>query len=634
MNNNPDYNQLVIQAQLGDKESVDSLARLVRGRLCAYVYRIILEKDSTEDVVQDSLIEMVKSLEKLERVDRFWPWLRAISSNIIRNRYYAKKQRKGISMSDATKPCWYQGDHNGSDTVLAEIISRELQQTVLGAIQALKQQHRMVLVMRCYEQMQYCEIAEVMGRTELGTRVLMSRAKKALRRKLLSKRFGGKFLLSALVLFGKMTAPSKAAAAEIAVKSSTVGAGAAAALVTTAVSKTAVLSVTTAAVLAVGTEMVARPWAEKAVSWSRQTTEAVRDKVTKALSPPSPVSSPGQQCWYYYPAGTDGPVTMRMAELAPDGKYSYCQWLQNAQGNYYFDKARNIICLNNHRKWHDDLRVWRLPTDRADFRKFLGNVEGTTDETEYVRAGENENAVLIIGTHQQAGGSNWQIIRHYNLLEEEYFRYDWPAAATVIDNRDQMHNRGWTYFTVSGRLGQEDISGKGLIPFVYESSKNNPPWLTISIGGRRQIIDTNNQACVLGGNSQPQVLYEGGTFFKGLLRPWMGLHTIDVIRRDAAEHGIRFETGYTAGAGKAEVALTDKETRLVYIIDLNNDIIESIRFWAGNNYLGELTFSYLQDIEDVGTGFPSPRIGKDVKGPPQGRLKLWLVRVAEGSLFD
>lgn len=633
MNDNPDYNQLVIQAQLGDKESIDSLARLVRGRLCAYVYRVILEKDSTEDVVQDSLIEMVKSLDKLERADRFWPWLRAISSNIIRHRYYWKKQRKGISMSDPTQGCWYQSDHKGSDTVLAEIVSRELQQIVVVAIQALKQQHRMVLVMRCYEQMQYCEIAEVMGRSEVGARVLMSRAKKALRKKLISKGFGSKFLLSALVLFGKMTAPSKAAAAEISVTSSTIGAGAAAALVTTVVSKTVVLSVTTAAVLAVGTEMVARPWAEKAVSWGHQTTETVRDKLTKALSPSVPLSAPGRQFWYYYPVSVDGPVTMRMVELGTDGKYSHCRWLQNGQANYYFDKDRNIIYLNNHRRWHDDLSVWRLPTDSSVLREFLSAVDGESDQIEYVSAGGN--GVLIIGTGKQdAKTSNWQIVRHRNLLEEECFRYDWPGTATIVDDRDLMHKRGWTYFTISGRVGQEDISGKGLIPFVYESSKVHEPWLTISWGGRIRIIDTNNQACVFGGKSRLPAVYEGGTFFKGLLRPWTGLHTVDVIRRDAAEQRIRFESRYTAGPGKAEVVLTGKKIKLVYTIDLNKDIIESIGFWAENNYLGELTFSYLQDIGDVSSNFTSPRIENDVKGPPQGIGKLWLVRVAEGRVFD
>jgi len=73
MDENKDYIELVKQAQLGDGESLDSLAGLVRGRLYAYVYRITLEEDLTQDIVQESMLEMFKVFRDLERSDRFWP---------------------------------------------------------------------------------------------------------------------------------------------------------------------------------------------------------------------------------------------------------------------------------------------------------------------------------------------------------------------------------------------------------------------------------------------------------------------------------------------------------------------------------------------------------------------------------
>jgi hypothetical protein len=57
----------------------------------------------------------------------------------------------------------------------------------------------------------------------------------------------------ALVLFGKLTAPSKTAAASVSVTSATVKVGAAASVAAIAASKTAILSLTTAGVLTVGT---------------------------------------------------------------------------------------------------------------------------------------------------------------------------------------------------------------------------------------------------------------------------------------------------------------------------------------------------------------------------------------------
>ena len=52
---------------------------------------------------------------------------------------------------------------------------------------SLKPRYREILVMRCYEEMDYSEIANELGCTEFGARVLFFRAKRALA-KALSKR--------------------------------------------------------------------------------------------------------------------------------------------------------------------------------------------------------------------------------------------------------------------------------------------------------------------------------------------------------------------------------------------------------------------------------------------------------------
>lgn len=76
MDDNREYIELVKQAQLGERGSLDCLAELVRGRSYAYVYRIVLQDDLAQDIVQESMLEMFKIFGKLDRADRFWPWLR------------------------------------------------------------------------------------------------------------------------------------------------------------------------------------------------------------------------------------------------------------------------------------------------------------------------------------------------------------------------------------------------------------------------------------------------------------------------------------------------------------------------------------------------------------------------------
>ena len=84
---------------------------------------------------------------------------------------------------------------------LAELISQELKQTVLMAMSKLKPRHRAVLTMRCYDEMEYSQIAGVMRCSEFAARMLFWRAKKALGKQLARRGLGKGALLLALTLF-------------------------------------------------------------------------------------------------------------------------------------------------------------------------------------------------------------------------------------------------------------------------------------------------------------------------------------------------------------------------------------------------------------------------------------------------
>ncbi|MHC4527520.1 MAG: RNA polymerase sigma factor, partial [Planctomycetota bacterium] len=173
------YIELVSQAQHGDRESLDVLAGLVRGRVYAYVYRIVLEEQSAQDIVQESMFEMFKILGKLEHKDRFWPWLRGIAFNKIRRHRLEKQRHKKQPLAGSRMAALEGAD---TETGLANLVAEELRQIVLSAMKELKPRHRKVLTMRCYEEMQYRQIAELMGCSELGVRMLFYRAKKSLER--------------------------------------------------------------------------------------------------------------------------------------------------------------------------------------------------------------------------------------------------------------------------------------------------------------------------------------------------------------------------------------------------------------------------------------------------------------------
>jgi RNA polymerase sigma-70 factor (ECF subfamily) len=631
MDNNKDYVELVEQARSGNRESFDILARRVRGQLYAYVYRIMLREDISQDIVQESMLEMFNNLDKLERADRFWPWLCKIAFYKIR-RYYAKEHHcRTVSISDSGD--WPQGQIGDRQTGLTALIGEELKQLVFDAMRELKPKHRAVLAMRCYEEMQYSQIAQLMDSSELRTRVLFYRAKEALHKHLSRKGFGKGFLLSALALFGKMTAPAEAAAPSVAVTAAATKVGVAAALVGAATSKTTVVTLATAAVLATGAMLTPLP-VDKATAWTNKTADSIRQKIND-LNAAAHISSGRDEYWYYYPDKAGGPVIKCFIKRQPQTKQPYCQLFEDDHANYYLDKQTNTLHINNYRMWQDNLAVTKLPADSPNLTKFLSTVEGQSQGEKIDYVSSEQNGLLVIVNRDETGADS-HISHNYNVLDEEYFRHNRPTAAKVVDNRDAMHKRGWTYFRVAGHINGEEVSGTGRMPFVYAAYKKFYPWLRLNVANRLEITDGLAGAGIHNADKNSFTAYVPDAFFKGLARPWMGLHTIDTIRRDAAEQHLPFETKYTPGNPKAEVILTHEQNKIVYNIDMKKDIIEKITLLKSTNggweTKAELTFSYLDDVTQAGVEFSEPRETDYQRPQQQGPGMLWLARLEEGGL--
>ncbi|MHC4474463.1 MAG: RNA polymerase sigma factor [Planctomycetota bacterium] len=611
-----DYVRLVRQAQRGDKSGFEHLSKAVEQRLRVNVYRATLDANLTHDIVQETMLEMLKVLNELREADRFWPWLYKIAINKIRLHHRKKADRKAVPLSTAP-------DADRCDDrqdAMADMISRELKETVANAMRQLKAEHRTVLTLRCYDEMSYLQIAESMGSTEFAAQRLFARAKRALKRQLARQGFGKGSLLMALVVFGKMTAPTEAAAAEVSVTSAATKIGLAAALTGALASKTTVVTVAAAGVLGVGV-LVATSGPEAAVPDG----EAKPLLNSQIGSEAAPAKGTIDEYWYYFAEKADGPVMMRMMKSDAKGAWSYCAWRQNDSANYYFSDG--AVHIRNARMWNRNLSVWRLPTDTPQLSQFLDRLEGRSEGIGYT-ALRGRGLLVMARSDGNGNGNHLRVIRHHHILDGEQFRYDWPGGVHTIDDRDAMHKRGWTYFRIKGRIDGDTVSGTGRMPFVYAAGADHRPWLRLRVGNRVEIVDSVEESLLYKDGGSVAASYGGGTFFEGLGRPWMGLHAVDTIRRDAAEQEIRFETRLIEGGTRAEVELTCEQGRLVYTIDMEKDVVEKIAISTSQGAAGELTFSYLQDIDEAGGEFARPRITRRY-----GSLRkkspgiLWLLQI-------
>lgn len=575
---------LVKKAQLGDRDSLSHLAETARVRLHQYVLRLTLNEDLTQDIVQETMLEMLRILQKLRKAETFWPWLYGIATNKTRSHYGKLWRRRTHNFSETG----YEPRPASNDDTLSEVVTEELKQIVVRSVSQLAPHHRAVLTMRCYDHLSYAQIAKLMDCSEIGARASFYRAKKNLAKRLSAYGLGKGSLLLALVAFGKMTATSKVSAAQIAITGATLQVGPLAALVGTATGKTGL--VVLAAVGSLGVGSVALGPARVATIFDGTSRPA-------NVLPASPLrldATLRQEYWYYFPDGDRKAVMQRLVQSDMTGRNPVCQILQNQHANYHYDGHSNTVHINNYRAWKPDLSVMRLPTDSPQLSDSIERAEGRPADMELTN--RNRSGLLVICNNQGEQGSKiWRIDRHLNVLEEEYFHVSWPESIPVVDNRDAMHKRGWTYFKISGRIGNHSVSGTGRLPFVHASVRQDYPWLRIRVDGGETFVDTPTGAGTYDQAGLVATQSPGGSYFKGLLRPWMGLHCIDTIRRDAAEQGLQFDTTYDNEATRTRITVYAESLTLVYTVNMETDVIETIGFFtdsAGEPTLrGELHFT-------------------------------------------
>ena len=193
-----------------------------------------------------------------------------------------------------------------------------------------------------------------------------------------------------------------------------------------------------------------------------------------------------------------------------------------------------------------------------------------------------------------------------------------------------MHKRGWTYFRLSGRIGDEEISGTRRLPFVEAARAQYGAWLKLKVGGRLDLADNGQEARLYDGG-RFAARYAGGSFFVGFPRPWMGLHTIDTVRRDAAANRIWFDAKAEGQGNVVEVVLTREESELSYAVNMDKDIVEKIGIVSKDGREGELVFSYLDEVDGIEDEFVAPSWRDSSERRSETPRTLWLMNLVDGK---
>lgn len=129
-------------------------------RLLRSAYLLCGDQTEAEDLVQETLIQAIKSWQAFRGDSAPYTWLHGILLNLYRR--YRRKQERLVYDEELIQKVTFQPDH-------ARNIDQETCATRLtGALQKLSREHRAVIVLRFYEGMKIDEIARQTG-VSIGT---------------------------------------------------------------------------------------------------------------------------------------------------------------------------------------------------------------------------------------------------------------------------------------------------------------------------------------------------------------------------------------------------------------------------------------------------------------------------------
>ena len=159
---------LMVQYQQGEVRAFEILLSRHRKPVFNFILRFIGERETAEDLLQETFMRVIKGADAYKRQAKFTTWLYTIARNLCVDQTRRRKHRRHASL-DAPMSA-----SEDSGTLLDVIpssemasdrtsVNKQLHETMQRAIGGLSDEQREVFLMREFLDMPFKQIAEVVG---------------------------------------------------------------------------------------------------------------------------------------------------------------------------------------------------------------------------------------------------------------------------------------------------------------------------------------------------------------------------------------------------------------------------------------------------------------------------------------
>lgn len=173
--------RLIDRTLAGDSAAYGQLVGRYQDRLRVSLSRLTGSVEEAEDVAQEAFVQAFLKLSTFQRSSRYYTWIYRIAFNLAISK--SRKMRPRVSL-DAVQEAGGAEPETGAPGPASPTMQGERAELLHAAINELEEDHRRVIVLREFEDMDYQQIADLIG-APIGTvRSRLFRARSQLRERL------------------------------------------------------------------------------------------------------------------------------------------------------------------------------------------------------------------------------------------------------------------------------------------------------------------------------------------------------------------------------------------------------------------------------------------------------------------
>jgi len=165
---------LVRAARVGDRAALEQLLRRHVDRVHALARRLLGNEADADDAAQEALIAVVRGLDRFDGRSSFTTWLYRVTTNACLDELRRRSRRPGPLAEDV--------DHGRHDPMLSDGIADRAE--IDAALATLPPEFRAAVVLRDLCDLDYAEIAAVLGIPAGTVRSRIARGRALLARRL------------------------------------------------------------------------------------------------------------------------------------------------------------------------------------------------------------------------------------------------------------------------------------------------------------------------------------------------------------------------------------------------------------------------------------------------------------------